>query len=160
MKEDNPSAAVPDSGPSQSVKFRASEVLCVEVLDHLPSDLARLCYFGSILDRTKDVYTDYARLTRFCPEEVDLANREAHQQVFLRLLRASLEDLCGQFAAWIKEEPDAFREWQEKRVYLELIPTATAESDRRVFEGNLAVALELIASQPPRSNERRKRNQK
>jgi len=137
-------------GPAASPRScTASEALELEVLRHLPNDLARLCYLSSLFDANTGRYRDHGRSPRFGDEAAHLAAQKAHEEVFARVLRASM-DLWRQFAEWMEDAPETsmnvLREWSANKTYLLLAPRTALKAEVSVFEGHMATVLELFRS--------------
>jgi hypothetical protein len=131
----------------------ASEALELEVLKNLPNDLARLCYLSSLVDANTGSYRDHGRSLRFGAEASHLACLRAHEDVFVRVLRAPLEDLWRQFAEWIEDDPktsmNVLREWSANKTYLLLAPRTAIKAASCLFEGHMTAVLELLQSHSP-----------
>lgn len=149
---DEPSPGGEEADDDESPVFgsTASEALKTEVLDNLPNDLARLFYLASLFDSTVEHYVDHSRAERFGVAATEKAALRAHQDVFRRLTEARLEELAKLLLAWADTETEGFEtvtnEWRANRTHRLLAPPTAEQGEKQLFENNLKLAIDLVAS--------------
>ncbi len=117
-------------------------------LEVLSGDFERLIYVASLRDYNTGRYHHYGLETRYSEEAVDQGLRQAHVQVFERLLATPLkeqtEDLLSFFESLKVERTRLVDAWQRLRSYQVLPPEGSHPLARELFERNIEIMLQVL----------------
>jgi hypothetical protein len=121
-----------------------------QLLAPLPNDLTRLIYLTSIRDYNSGAYLHHVLSRRYGLEIVDKAFHMCHEEVFVRLLAASVEDYVRQIVGYIRfaraDQNQFIGIWKVLQAYRAAIPYPTSTSLSEVFFLNVTMALSILES--------------
>jgi hypothetical protein len=122
------------------------------VFDSLPSPFAQLAFLASLRDPYTGHYLHEGWATICSPQEVNLALRQTHRDVFECVASLSLVALSRELRKHFKSLEEAERRaatlWLETEPYYEMIPEGCSSLSRRFFISQVRFALELLIHAP------------
>lgn|SRR4051812_3963131 len=126
--------------------------LTLSTLVRISSPFSRLAYLASLRDISTNVY-EHAGLSALYPEEaVRQALEQCHQEVFERILEASLltqeEDLRAHLRTMPNGSRDAAIQWARLDSYRALLPANSPEYLKELFCSNVRAILEILEKEP------------
>ena len=136
--------------------LKAYDDLWQRTLGKIPGDLNRMIYLASTRDYNSGRYHHAGLETTFGYDAVKQALETAHQDIFWKLTRSSLEQLVGELEVYIRssaESPEELlRTWRTLQPYRVAIPLEVDAMAAQLLLSNLKLGLEVLQkrrSQPP-----------
>jgi len=128
--------------------LKAYEDLWQRTLAKIPGDLNRMIYLASTRDYNSGRYHHAGLEATFGYEAVKQALETAHQDIFWKLTRSSLEQLVGELEVYIRssgESPEELlRTWRTLQPYRVAIPLEVDAMAAQLLLSNLKLGLEVL----------------
>jgi hypothetical protein len=154
------------SSPSDQSTDNFSDTLCPgslteyvseTVLQSLPNDLTRMIYLASLRDCNSGMYLHPELSHQRGLQAADGALRACHEQVFRRLVTTRLSDYVIQLQEYIRytrsEIFTVLKTWKSLQAYRATVPVSALSTSTELYFLNVAVALEVVSKQAPRSGQ-------
>lgn len=139
-------SAYPDDTPDR----RAPADLWRRTLSQIPSVFGRLTYL-SALRGAGGIYEHHGFIERFGEAAAQAALLHSHEEAFQSWLTFSLEeqkaDLDLYLSERISERRNVVETWLRSAPWRSLLPATARESERRLFEIDFEMLLELLAKE-------------
>jgi hypothetical protein len=136
--------------------LKAYDDLWQRTLAKIPGELNRMIYLASTRDYNSGRYHHAGLEATFGYDAVKQALETAHQDIFWKLTRSSLEQLVGELEVYIRssaESPEELlRTWRTLQPYRVAIPLEVDVMAAELLLSNLKLGLEVLQkrrSQPP-----------
>ena len=136
--------------------LKAYDDLWQRTLAKISGDLNRMIYLASTRDYNSGRYHHAGLEATFGYDAVKQALETAHQDIFWKLTRSSLEQLVGELEVYIRssaESPEELlRTWRTLQPYRVAIPLEVDAMAAQLLLSNLKLGLEVLQkrrSQPP-----------
>lgn len=127
---------------------RAYEDLWQRTLAKISGDLNRMIYLASTRDYNSGRYHHAGLESAFGYEAVRQALGTAHQEIFWKLTRSSLEELVGELELYVRssgESPEELlRTWRTLQPYRVAIPLEADTMSAQLLLSNLKLGLEVL----------------
>jgi hypothetical protein len=127
---------------------KAYDDLWQRTLGKIPGDLNRMIYLASTRDYNSGRYHHAGLEATFGYDAVKQALETAHQDIFWKLTRSSLEQLVGELAVYIRssgESPEELlRTWRTLEPYRVAIPLEVDAMAAQLLLSNLKLGLEVL----------------
>jgi hypothetical protein len=128
--------------------LKAYDDLWQRTLGKISGDLNRLIYLASTRDYNSGRYHHAGLETTFGYDAVKQALETAHQEIFWKLTRSSLEHLVGELEVYIRcsgESPEELlRTWRTLQPYRVAIPLEVDAMAAQLLLSNLKLGLEVL----------------
>ena len=128
--------------------LKAYEDLWQRTLAKIQGDLNRMIYLASTRDYNSGRYHHAGLEATFGYEAVKQALETAHQDIFWKLTRSSLEQLVGELEVYIRssgESPEELlRTWRTLQPYRVAIPLEVDAMAAQLLLSNLKLGLEVL----------------
>ena len=128
--------------------LKAYDDLWQRTLGKIPGDLNRMIYLASTRDYNSGRYHHAGLEATFGYEAVKQALETAHQDIFWKLTRSSLEQLVGELEVYIRssgESPEELlRTWRTLQPYRVAIPLQVDTMAAQLLLSNLKLGLEVL----------------
>jgi len=128
--------------------LKAYEDLWQRTLAKIQGDLNRMIYLASTRDYNSGRYHHAGLEATFGYEAVKQALETAHQDIFWKLTRSSLEQLVGELEVYIRssgESPEELlRTWRTLQPYRVAIPLEVDALAAQLLLSNLKLGLEVL----------------
>lgn len=138
---------------------RAYEDLWQRTLAKISGDLNRMIYLASTRDYNSGRYHHAGLECAFGYEPVRQALETAHQEIFWKLTRASLEELVGELELYVRssgESPEELlRTWRALQPYRVAIPLEADTMSAQLLLSNLKLGLEVLQKRRSQIPDRR-----
>ena len=122
---------------------------CREKLSGIGTAFGRLAYMASL--REEGAYRSPAARDQQAPKEAQPSIEAVHREVFKRWLVQGIgeqkRDLAEYLRAIGQRSADKARAWRDGRGFLSYPPPSASEADRYLYQTDLDVAIELVASE-------------
>ena len=136
--------------------LKAYDDLWQRTLAKIPGELNRMIYLASTRDYNSGRYHHAGLEATFGYDAVKQALETAHQDIFWKLTRSSLEQLVRELEVYIRssgESPEELlRTWRTLQPYRVAIPLEVDAMGAQLLLSNLKLGLEVLQkrrSQPP-----------
>ena len=136
--------------------LKAYDDLWQRTLAKIPGELNRMIYLASTRDYNSGRYHHAGLEATFGYDAVKQALETAHQDIFWKLTRSSLEQVVGELEIYIRssaESPEELlRTWRTLQPYRVAIPLEVDAMAAELLLSNLKLGLEVLQkrrSQPP-----------
>ena len=130
---------------------RVIEDFTLHTLSPIPGDVSRLLHVATLRDLATGRYRHDGLAAIYSNAAVDEALRLCHEELFERLLEASLESQEAGVRTCLRTFGGSASEiaarWQEHEFYKVLIPSGVPPYLRQLFCSNFATLLSLIAEE-------------
>jgi len=127
---------------------RAYDDLWQRTLGKIPGDLNRLIYLASTRDYNSGRYHHAGLEASFGYDAVRQALETAHQEIFWKLTRSTLEQLVGELEVYVRssgESPEELlRAWRTLQPYRVAIPLEADAMAAQLLLSNLKLGLEVL----------------
>ena len=128
--------------------LKAYDDLWQRTLAKISGDLNRMIYLASTRDYNSGRYHHAGLEATFGYEAVKQALETAHQDIFWKLTRSSLEQLVGELEVYIRssgESPEELlRTWRTLQPYRVAIPLEVDAMGAQLLLSNLKLGLEVL----------------
>jgi hypothetical protein len=128
--------------------LKAYDDLWQRTLAKIPGDLNRMIYLASTRDYNSGRYHHAGLEATFGYDAVKQALETAHQDIFWKLTRSSLEQLVGELEVYIRssgESPEELlRTWRTLQPYRVAIPLEVDAMAAQLLLSNLKLGLEVL----------------
>jgi hypothetical protein len=152
------------SGPSTKGEDKAFDRSAASdlwriTLSQIPTTFGRLVFLSTLRDVNTGHYAHYGFAQRVGEETADLTLRQSHRQCFTEWLAFGLEEQSADLDLYLSgiesDKKTILETWSRTKPYLNLIPAAAIEVERRLYNSDLETLLELLtvvhgASSPDR----------
>lgn len=133
---------------------RVIEDFTERTLAHIPSEFGRLCYISSLRDSAAGGGYVHDGLTAVFPEAaVQDALEFCHWQIFGRILESPLAQQEWELRACLSDAEGDFWQtlegWRKAGTYRVLSPTGVPGYLQDLFNSNVRVLLDVLASENP-----------
>jgi hypothetical protein len=127
---------------------KAYDDLWQRTLAKIPGNLNRMIYLASTRDYNSGRYHHAGLEGAFGYEAVRLGLGAAHQEIFWKLTRSSLEELVGELELYVRssgESPEELlRTWRTLQPYRVAIPLGVDRMAAQLLLSNLKLGLEVL----------------
>ncbi len=117
-------------------------------LARIPTSLGRLAYLASLRNPNTGNYVHFGLAQRAGAAEVDRIARQSHSSEFRQWLglglRSQKDDLESYIGEQDGEKSRIVAAWSSIQPFSAWIPAETRDVERKLFESDLAVVLELV----------------
>lgn len=128
--------------------LRAYDDLWQRTLAKISGDLNRLIYLASTRDYNSGRYHHAGLEVSFGYDAVRQALETAHQEIFWKLTRSTLEQLVGELEVYVRssgESPEELlRTWRTLQPYRVAIPLGVDAMAAQLLLSNLKLGLEVL----------------
>ncbi len=137
-----------DSEGGRKLPRGAASDLWRNTLSRIPSLLGRLVYLSSLRDPNSGRYYHHGLAQLFGDREADQTLRQSHVDTFASWLLLRLEEQKQELEDYLSTLPEdratVAENWLRMAPYRSFLPAEARETDRRLFESDLAVVLEIL----------------
>lgn len=138
---------------------KAHDDLWRRTLARVPGDLNRMIYLASMRDYNSGRYHHAGMEAHFGYDAVRQALENAHEELFWKLTRSSLEELVAELSLYVDrsgESPEELlRTWQMIQPYRVAIPMNVNALAAHLLLSNLRLALEVLRNRRRESRQSR-----
>ncbi len=141
------------SGPSTKGEDKAFDRSAASdlwrlTLSQIPTTFGRLVFLSTLRDVNTGQYAHYGFAHRVGEEAADLTLRQSHWQCFTEWLAFGLEEQSADLDLYLSsiesDKKKILETWSRTKPYLNLIPTAAIDVERRLYNSDLETLLELL----------------
>lgn len=133
-----------------SLKISAAvEDLRKRTLGSLHGEIARLVYLAATRDYNTGKYYHDGLAARFTHEVANQALAECHEEIFQKLVQASLKDLVSQLEEYLEgaySKDEIVETWSSLEPYRVIIPLNCDVLSAKLFCSNFMIALAILES--------------
>ncbi|HKF51370.1 MAG TPA: hypothetical protein VKB26_03585 [Candidatus Acidoferrales bacterium] len=130
---------------------RLIEDFTSRTLDSIPGDISRLLHVATLRDLATGRYRHDGLASIYSEAAVDQALRLCHEELFERILEASLEaqeiEIRKCLAGFDGNASEIAARWEEHEFYKFLVPSGLPVYLRELFCSNLRTLLQIIADE-------------
>ncbi len=120
-------------------------------LGRIPTTLGRLAYLASLRNPNTGAYVHFGLAQRAGAAEVDRIARQSHASVFQQWLQFDLRSQKDDLETYLTEQEGdrttVIATWSRLPPFAAWMPAETRDVERRLFESDLRVVLELVRSE-------------
>src|SRR5712671_912916 len=126
----------------------AASDLWRHTLSQIPTTFGRLVFLSTLRDPNTGAYAHYGFAQRVGEQAADEALRQSHSQCFSEWLAFSLEEQKADLDLYLSgidsDKRTILETWTRSKPYRNLIPSRAMEVERRLYNSDLEILLELL----------------
>lgn len=135
-------------GPKPSPRREPAGDLWRHTLARIPTVFGRMLYLSTLRHPASGAYKHPGLAQMVGDEEAGETLRRSHARVFQDWLCLNLEQQTADLQEYLAETPNPaamLADWAASAVYRDWVPSTAQDAERRLFEGDLKILLDLLS---------------